>query len=408
MIVVKVFIGFDNDDVGFARQLNNMFKKHGIDGYIFDENLQFNQQTSDKIKKQINNSVAFVAIITKNTNSPSLHQEIGYAIAKNILVITMLEDNSDADEGVLQHGIDKVNFDKETFEEQCKIVVEQTQTNKSKTQISTESMKFLEDRKLTDTKSDDFGTGGNATRLENSTVLFSALPMKLLKDIPITNKEYTKWLETFETIDVQSHSIRFLSGFEKIELGSITYSHEYRNSPSKYLEIRNNRFIEQGWKEPLINEASFGKDTPGFDIGDKIVLRFGQMMGGFNAFIQFCKHHYNFNNYNDDVLFKLSIRNADKLMLFCFGGKISNNRLWAEPYEFWWDGALPHTNEHNISIDEQITISNLSKKNIEDMVKKFAVKIANAYGLKEARCYNQDGTLNDKLLEYLAGHKYYS
>ena len=150
-------------------------------------------QYMKKITSEINKSDALVAIITSGSCSASVHQEIGYAIAKDISVIVMLEEG--ADDGVLSYGRDKEIFAKESFEAHSKKVLEYLSTSKSRMSTSVESAEFLQGRKLTQTNAPDFGTGGNAGHLKNSlvrydlpgnpAVLFSVIPTRLLDDIPV-------------------------------------------------------------------------------------------------------------------------------------------------------------------------------------------------------------------------------
>ena len=115
---MKVFISYDTQDSLLAHQLRQILNDGGFEGYTFDVKPQYNSPLYEKIIREINDSNALVAIITARPSSASVHQEIGYAIAKNIPVVMMME--KDADDGVLTFSKEKEVFMNDDFESSCK------------------------------------------------------------------------------------------------------------------------------------------------------------------------------------------------------------------------------------------------------------------------------------------------
>ena len=77
-----------------------------------------------------------------------------------------------------------------------------------------------------------------------------------------------------------------------------------------------------------------------------------------------------------------------------FGGKVKNNR-WSEPNSIFWHKDPPRTSRLNISISiDGIKIKNFRDEEIEKRVKETSDKIANAFGLEYALCYNDDGSFS--------------
>lgn len=115
---MNVFISYDSRDSQLAYQLKQFLKEKDIEGYVFDTIPTYDKTLHTKITAAINNSVALIAIITNNNKSTSVHEEIGYAIAKEKSVIIMTE--NDAVDGVLSHEREKEMFTRDDFESSCK------------------------------------------------------------------------------------------------------------------------------------------------------------------------------------------------------------------------------------------------------------------------------------------------
>ena len=397
---MKVFISYDTQDSLLAHRLRQILNDGGFEGYTFDVKPQYNSPLYEKIIREIDDSNALVAIITARPSSASVHQEIGYAIAKNIPVVMMME--KDADDGVLTFSKEKEVFMSDDFESSCVRIAEYLKTSRSKAITSVGFTEFLQNRKLLQTDDPDFGTGGSAKKLKaitidsgrrvNSAILFSAYPTTLLDNISAASPECEQWLKKFFNINVDGCNITFIHGDRVPGLRKITYYHETNKSFSEYLEIHDNGFVEQGFTHPLIFY-----NTPN-RIGPRIMLHSCWTAGAFNAFVMFCKNYYEYRGYRGEITILVSIRAAYKLMLMGFGGKDKNGHAWAEPNDFSWTKQIPNTDERNISISEKIAIKDMHDEGIRNFTHKFANHIANTYGLNTAMCYNHDGTINTGLL----------
>ena len=399
---MSVFISFDSEESQLAYQLRDIMEKRGIECYLFVTERTYDLSTYQKITDAIHNSYALVAVVTNRPSSASVHQEIGYAMAKGTPVIVMLE--SGADDGILTHGREKEVFTRDDFQSSCEVVVKYLQTSVSKVAFAEDSTQFLEERKLIPVERSDFGRGGNALKLSDSriqdltlgspAVLFSACPTKLFDEIPVTSPEYHRRLDNLPDIVISGCPIRFLGGERKTQLKQVTYYYESSTNFSRYLEMRSNGFVEHGVKAPLI----YGFDPDG--VGTRPFLHSCWTAAAFNAFLVFCKHHYEYHECAGDIDVFLSIRGASWLTLMGFGGR-NNGVQYPEPWEIDWTTEPPTTETNSVSISRKIRIKDLSVEKIGVFVHKFANDIANVYGMDQALCYNTDGTINADLIPWM-------
>ena len=393
----EVFISFASKDSELAHQLNEMLNAKNIKGYLFDSDHQYDSTLHAKITKAINDSQALIAIVTKESNSASVHEEIGYAFAKKKSVIIMLE--TDALDGVLSHERDQECFTKESFGDACSNVIQYVQRNiVPKVTTSVESTEFLQRRNMLDGAASNFCVNPNSAKIKNSimnpkitahpVVMFSSCPKKLLDDIPITSQQYSQWSKAFSNIPVSRIQVGFLQGEPKIELGKITYYYYYNSHDSftRYVEIHSNGFVEQGYTHPLIK-------TPEHDSLDaKARLHSCWTAGTFWAFLVFCNKHYLRHNYVDEIDIFLSIRDAQALTLGGFGSTRTQSQRGYD--------RTPHIAQQHLQIKKEIKAEELSENRIEEIIREFTDKIANAYGLESALYDNQDGAIDRDLLTW--------
>ncbi len=114
---MNFFISFDSKDSQLAYTLRDKLIEKSIEGCLFDLDQKYDSTLYNKITTAINDSQALVAIITKDMCSPSVHEEIGYAVANKKSVIIMLE--QDATDGALSHEREKEMFTKDDYENSC-------------------------------------------------------------------------------------------------------------------------------------------------------------------------------------------------------------------------------------------------------------------------------------------------
>ena len=390
----KVFISCDSDDLHLAHRLKDALRKESIDGYLFDSEQQYDSPLHDKITNAINGSQALIAIITNGSSSASVHEEIGYAFAKGKSVIIMLEEG--AQDGVLSHEREHEPFTKDSFDNSFSKIIKYVKESISKAITSVESTAFLNKRGLLDDGANNFCMTPNSTNIKNMmmqrkptahpVVLFSSCPIKLLDDILINSQQYAEWSKKFSRIPVSGQQVGFLQGDKKIEFEKTTYYYGGTNDFTTYVEIHSNGFVEQGHTQSLMSTRNYES------MGMKTMLHSSWTAGTFWAFLIFCREHYQKHGYSDEIDIFLSIRDAHALVLTGFATR------WAVPGQAAWFGRAPHTDKHNILIKKRIKASAMSEERIEELTREFVDKIANAYGLESALCYNQDGALDRELL----------
>lgn len=125
--VSKVFISHSiQHDRELATTLRQRLNERNIIGYLAEEVRRYDVPVIDKIIAEIHESDCLVAILSINGRlSPSINQEIGFAVAREIPVILMIEEGVPRGEiGVFAYGREIVSFTRERFSEDCAIVVE--------------------------------------------------------------------------------------------------------------------------------------------------------------------------------------------------------------------------------------------------------------------------------------------
>ena len=452
-----VFISFDTCDSNLAYQLKDYLRDKGITSYLFDQNKQYDSTLHNKIANAINGSQTLVAIITKETCSPSVHEEIGYALGKEKSLIVMLEE--DAEDGVLSHEREKEQFTKECFEQSCKVVAGFLKQKSAGTRLTAQDSKeFLVKRNIVDPTSTFFTENTNSAVLKGfvdsnnlresinppsikSRVLFSACPSNLLDGVDVFSQDFELWLAKFRQIKVHGINVPFYCGTKKIKQGNVTYKHDNGQGDNvQYLEFNTNGFVEQGLTQPLLylrsttmyppeivgfgdhtltpsslyqrsisnhpgkirrfQEQKFNRQSfsgTGNKIPKTILLNLCWLTGtyyGFLSFIgQYCKHI----GYSGSLDVSLSIKHTHELMLVGFEDNTKNG-MWEEPFTQDRDGHEPVTDQPNFLDRRQIETNSFDDKKIGEIAKKTADSVANTYGLEHAFCYDFDGTINQKLL----------
>jgi len=122
--IMQVFIShkFVKPDQELAKLLKRQLRKNNIDGYLAEQTREFDIPLNQKIRDKIDASDYLVAIITENSiNSPSVHQEIGYAIGTDCPVRIMVE--TEEVPGVLVKDREVEEFTRKTFEKKLDIII---------------------------------------------------------------------------------------------------------------------------------------------------------------------------------------------------------------------------------------------------------------------------------------------
>jgi len=89
----KVFISYSTDDMNLVNELSNNIRKMGIEVYIAEHYPELGESLPSKIERNINSSDAMVVILTRmGARSEWVQQEIGFAKAKNKLIIPLVDE----------------------------------------------------------------------------------------------------------------------------------------------------------------------------------------------------------------------------------------------------------------------------------------------------------------------------
>lgn len=115
---MKIFISHSQYDGNLADQLRQILEASKMKVFIFSKEKLFGEPIDKKIIDELEESDYLVAIITANSqNSSSVNQELGYAQAKSIEKIPMVEVG--AEKGFLIHGTENLEFTRDDFYSKC-------------------------------------------------------------------------------------------------------------------------------------------------------------------------------------------------------------------------------------------------------------------------------------------------
>lgn len=113
---IKTFLSHSSQDQSFISRLEKSLEVVGANSYIAEWWLEAGQLLADKIKRNITDSTVLVALLSHEANrSAWVHEEIGYAIAKDIPIIPVLEEDVDI-RGFLE-GLEYIPYNKYEFDD---------------------------------------------------------------------------------------------------------------------------------------------------------------------------------------------------------------------------------------------------------------------------------------------------
>lgn len=269
-------------------------------------------------------------------------------------------------------------------------------TNNNSTSEKQEFEKFLEFRNLLDAESKNFGLNHNSRKFHDDAnseskkdvpfVLFSTCPTDLI-EIAVKDSNHIKWIKEHSTITIQDYEINYLkTSKEHFDVDALILNDEYNEKIRQYIEFYENGFIEQGFVFPMIYGGR-GDGPKGLSLG-RITMAFW-------CFLYFLKKYYSKTKFSGNIDLRIIIRNSDVLSLTGFKGKTEREGIiWTGIYDTNHSRDTIETYHKNILIKKEIGLKNLSDSKIEETVKLFSNKIANAYDLDSAKCYNFDGTFS--------------
>lgn len=401
---LKVFIShaFLKNDEELAKKFKQYLSENKISGYLAEKEPEYILPISGKIQREIENSDYLVAIITKNgLESASVHQEIGFAIGKDIPFMLMVDKGLKEKKGVFTHDKEVKYFDRMKFKVDSQEIIQQmpNEPRKKASSIDEPMKKILTKRNLlVDDDNTNFCLNPQTSSLQgglNDELIPNGIPFVIFSAYPYNSAsiEVNTKIEEFKKyshIKTQKHNVRFLDGIYKPQMNALVYYDEkysnssHKNIRYKYLEFQENGFIEQGFSSDLIYLAGYSKPVP--------ALHNCRLIGTFWAFLEFTKLYYEKNKIEKyDVM--LSIRNSKDLTLLGYDEKFAGE-VWTN------DEHSPTTIQQNIRILIESLIPNeLSNEHIAKKVRKIADQIANAYGLRYPTCYDSDGEFDWNTLD---------
>lgn len=399
---MKVFIShtFKKQDKELAQELKRQLTKDDIDGYLAEERQDYVLLIGDKIKEHIASSDYLVAIITEHgLKSASVHEEIGYALGKEISVLLMVKKNL-KEEGVLIHG-KEIEYFTENFEIHCTKIIKYMQEHGVQNKTTTVSKKsineFLSKRNLLDPDSVEFAKNADSESLWNEVderltpngipcIIFSSCPTTTKDRLNANGKKFDKWMEQNKRIKIDGHDMTLFRGEKYHDLDFIRYEYKMHNEKTTYSKFYDSGFFEHGVSLPLIREIQSQSGTR------YASLQLGGLTGLLWAFLQFCKLFYTEIEMNERFDVLLSIRNSQDLMLAGFGGSSRDGVCWAEPHSMNWNAEKPRTTISSIQLKLEDLTTTMTDESIKLKTRKISDKISNAYGLQSSFCYNHDGS----------------
>lgn len=114
----SVFLSHSTRDQGLVISLANLLSKFEIEVYVAEWYLATGERIDKKIFKQIEGSNCIVALLTRNgIRSNWVHQEIGYALKCNKLIIPLVEKGIDQKDLAALQGREYIEYDSNEYQE---------------------------------------------------------------------------------------------------------------------------------------------------------------------------------------------------------------------------------------------------------------------------------------------------
>ncbi len=108
----SVFLSHNEADKYLVQQIYQNAQSIGVSVYMYEHDLQPGMQIADKIQGAIENAQAFIVLLTHNSQySPYVQQEIGFAKAKQKLVIPLVQPGVSQKCLAMLEGKEYIKFD---------------------------------------------------------------------------------------------------------------------------------------------------------------------------------------------------------------------------------------------------------------------------------------------------------
>lgn len=108
----KIFLSHSSADKNFAKSIYDNAKNIGFDVYLYEQDLQPGTLVAEKVKRNIQDSDAFVVLITPNSESSAyVQQEIGCAVDADKPVIPLVQPDTQKRSLAMLEGIEYIPLD---------------------------------------------------------------------------------------------------------------------------------------------------------------------------------------------------------------------------------------------------------------------------------------------------------
>lgn len=396
----KAFIthAFGGHDERLASALKADLEAAGIEGYMAEKTQRYDLLISDKIRQEIDRSDWLVAVITRRSQaSPSVHEEIGYALGRGVKVALMVEAGVEKS-GVLVYGREYEVFRPTEFGTHSRRVVESIgrapRAAPRQDRLGQAAMAFLEKRRLLNVESPDFAMNKHFDRLysgslsdaEKPVVLFTACPHDLHTRHDVATNEFIKWVESTPSVEVDGRRIRLLGDEPDIDTGTLRVdqprSGAFGKNIKMYREFKSNGFLEWG-----TSSLFFGPNDRG-----KVELYLCYMIGEFWAFLVSARLFYEKIGFNAPFTVLLSVRNTRTLDLGNYGNEVYDD-AWRLRYRPTRNPSEPSTDHDHIQLRSPFrSVSEMTDESIATAARNAAKDICNAYHETTPRCYDANGS----------------
>ena len=396
-------------DLQLAQTLKEELAAAGIDGYTAEDTPRYDLLIHDKIRQAIDESGWLVAVITRAAQgSASVHEEIGYALGRDMGVIIMLEKGV-KESGVLVYGREAAVFTVPEFGAHAKRVAEFIRDAPPPRPPGPErpgpdAEQLLDDRAIMSEKLAGFGRnkyfgrlyGGSLTEVEKPVILFTSCPHELARRCDTTSDEFEMWASSIGPFKVAGHQISVGGIDPEIDIGSLTLIEAQPNAPQgrdirSYREFHDSGFFEYGASHPYVSRND----------RDELSINLCLLIGNFWGFLLHTYRFYKEIDMEGPFTILLSIRNSSKLALGNYGDEVTN-RNWR-----YGQGSTPasepRTGRRHIRLPHVFdSVHEITDRAAADAAREMARKMCNAYGQGAPKCYNSDGEFSWKLWEMVS------
>ena len=398
---MKVFIShaFSEGDEPLANTLKKDLGEAGIDGYLAEKTPRYDLPISDKIRREIEASGWLVAIITERSHaSASVHEEIGYALGKGVMVALMVEDGAEA-AGVFAHGREYMRFTVPGFAERSRAMAEFIANSPRppplRHAIRDATRRFLEGRNILSASTDNFAVNKHFRQLfspvlddnKKPAVLFTACPHDMRNNADVTSSEFVEWAEATASVEVDGQRVRVLLLDPQIYIETLLATVRHPRAPLQRNILAYREFQSSGFFEFGSSHAFFGRN------GGRLELHLCYMVGEFWSFLAQARLFYRKVGLDAPFTALVSVRNSGLLHLGNYGDEEGH----ASPHghmSLGRYGPAAHRRRHILLHYPFESVRGATDEEIARAAKEMAKKVCNAYGETTPRCYNEDGSFS--------------